>query len=213
MDITLRNWYLENGHAYGIVKGHKKLSDGTFIVSSKVKSVNVVDSENGSVEIQTENTLYKANLKDAIFNMFDHDERLKFDDFDSLMEKFKDAYDFPDEILKQEGVLIELSRNAQYNYVSCLANVNQKMYKQVSPDVHLGLLEDSVLLRIDGLDEFDCRYFPCKTDTIEFYAWHSPYKVFLKNSSDIKITVKILDFKVDIEPGKVIEVPDYLDDY
>lgn len=202
---TLKNWYLDT-YAYGIVSGHPKLADGIFVNSTRVLSVKVVNDE-GDVEIQTRNTLYKANLKDAIFDNFSEESKEMIDDFDELKEKFKDAYDFPKELLEQEGILIELSRNADCNFVSCLANIEQKMYKELKPSIHLGMFEDSVLLRIRGLDGFDCRYFPRNLGSIEFYTWRTPYKTYIKNSSDIDIEVVIFDFKKVLKPGETVLVP------
>ena len=105
--------------------------------------------------------------------------------------------------------LIELSKDTEHNYVSCLANVEQKMYKELCPYVHSGMFTDSVLLKIHGLPEFDCRYFPTESGCIEFYNWRTPYKVMIKNSGNEEIEVKILDFKKTVAPSEVIEVPEF----
>lgn len=206
---TLRNWYLLDGSAWGIVSGHRRLSDGTFIHTSLVMNVKVLDKETGDVEILTHNTFYKANFKDAIFDKFGDDYKRMIEDYDELEKKFKDSYEFPKEILEKEGILIELSRNAEYNYISCLANIEQKMYKELQPSVHLGMFDDSVLLRIRDLPEFDCRYFPTSLGSIEFYTWRTPYRTLIKNSSDIDIEIKIFDFKKVLKPEEVVEVPKF----
>lgn len=202
---SLKNWYIDK-YAYGIVYGHYRLANGTFINSTRVLNIKVIN-DNGDVEIQTKNTLYSANLRDAIFNNFSDESKKLIENFDELEERFKDSYDFPKEILEKEGIVIELSQNAEYNFVSCLANVDQRMYKELRSDIHLGTIEDSVLLRIRGLPEFDCRYFPRSLGSIEFYTWRTPYKTYIKNSSDIDIEVDIFEFKKVIKPNDVVLVP------
>lgn len=205
--MKLRNWYLAHSSAWGIVSGHDKLSDGLFIHTSKV--MNVSAREDGTVEIQTRNNLYEAKLSEAVFDMFDDDFKNKIPGYNELVEKYSSVYDFPKEILENEGILIELSKDTEHNYVSCLANVEQKMYKELCPYVHSGMFTDSVLLKIHGLPEFDCRYFPTESGCIEFYNWRTPYKVMIKNLGNEEIEVKILDFKKTVAPSEVIEVPEF----
>lgn len=207
---SLKNWYFrvgrENAHAHGVIYGHERLADGMIVTTSRIKDVKVID-EDGNVEIQTRNTLYKANLKESIFDGFDDLGKSLFEDFDSLREKFDKEYDFPEEIKEQDGIVIELSRIADFNFVSCLANIDGKRYKELEPSIHLGMFEDSVLLRIRGLSNFDCRYFPRNVGSIDFYTWRTDYKTYIKNSSDMEMDITVFDFKKTLKPGEIILVP------
>lgn len=178
--IKLFNWHLDmlgGWFAHGIVKGHDRLPDGTYIYTSVLESIDL-DSENKRLVLLThsQNTYY-LDWKDINLNAVKETKGVLafFDISDSFISEC--------EVLKQEvskGLLSKASSilgNSELLYSPLEKKAFYKNsdgdVREVEVSVHVGTFQDSVIIWDLKKHQVDFRYFPkgiCE-DIFEPYHW------------------------------------------
>ena len=145
---TLKYWYItavRKGEwrgciAHGIVHGHQRLADGIKIHTSAVSTVTV---ERDMAMIRTKNSEYHCRLDEASFELFDERGRGLLPDFEKLREKYERRLEVPGQ---GDGALIVLDGEAEYYFVGAAYRCGGEVIEVRSPSVHLGMIQDSVLM-------------------------------------------------------------------
>jgi hypothetical protein len=202
MASQLYHWHLENYGtdterkwvAWGVVTGHIRLQDTTFIHTSTVKSVSV--SEDGAVIIQTKNTTYHCHMDDMNYRK---QERYGAG-IESILpdfQKWKARYgipEVPEYHLEENSVLFVMGNNKQYYLGDFIYQKNGKqlLLGRECCHVHVGMIQDSVLCcyldRQKGID-LDYRYFPYQGHHVSFYSWVTDARTWIENCGDCELYV------------------------
>lgn len=192
----LYNWYIEKIDksdsdsrlwAKGIVTGHARISDATFIHTSPIVSVTM---EGETVMIQTLNTKFECEMENADYAKFTET---------NLMEgflEFKEKYDVPEEKcepdLQENEALFVLGNNREYYFESYNVSYQGKKESLYDAYVHVGTVQDSVLCElVINSHCMDYRYFPYKGCHVEFYAWEDSLKTYIENCGDDALYVTV----------------------
>lgn len=187
--------------AKGVVTGHERLLDATFIHTSTVKSVEVYGDD---VIIQTKNTRYECSMKEANYNKAEITKKV-IPNLDTYEEKYanQDKNLVPFSGSDDETLMI-IGNNREYYFDSLYAKRGEKEIYIDYPHVHVGLVQDSVLVMEDdyGDDAIDYRYFPYKGRHIEFYSANPERKLYIKNCGDMEMYVSFHGDKYKIEAGE-----------
>lgn len=207
----LKNWYIENNNAFGNVIGNPKFIEGLSIHTSKIQDIKI-DEEKEEAIIITRNSEYHCPLDSCKFNWLESKHPMidKIKEFES---KIHEKYEF--ELPEENIVLIEFD-NTEYKVHRMVARYNGELYFMDEPYIHLGMVQDSVLLRLGHNKGFfvDIRFFPY-SDSIEFYTWHTDFNVILKNVSSkpfvikdgiVKDKEKIENKCIELQPNESIKV-------
>ena len=205
-------WYMEVVNCagneftimHGIVSGHKRLMDSTFINTSSIKSytVNYDDSE---LVVQTENTVYHCPL--AYCN-FDQQDLVKnqIPDYEKIKREYKGKAEKELPTADVGEVLLVISNHNEYYFNSLYyrpEGADKKVKYSVFP--HIGMFQDSFLIR-SGEGNIDLRYFPHSQD-IDFYAQDTDNKPFyIENIGDITLYCRTFSGLIKLDPGERKEV-------
>lgn len=185
----LYKWYIDKHkmsdknevlRAHGIVTGHNKLRDTTFINTSEVKTVII---ENGIAIVQTRNTRYECDLECAQYDLFDVPEIIP--NFDLYKMIYASEQKNKRVALENDGVVIILGNNREYYFDSIYIKFQgeEKYSNQVQP--HIGMFQDSVLCILDTEKiSIDYRYFPYQNFHVEFYSWMREIDTYIENCGD-----------------------------
>lgn len=205
----LSDWYLSYQQmsgvkrrvAKGVVSGHYRLSDGMSIHTSAIRSI---EMDGDTALIHTKNSLYKCDMKDARYDKFKYTDMIE--GFEEYRERFENGSEIPPQIDEGE-VLIRLSNNREYYYDS--VRIKEKERDEIidSPDVHVGMFQDSVLSRFEDYEDYEnCRffdYFPYKGRHVEFYSWDDDgLNVYIENTGDAEMYVTVKGNVYCINPGE-----------
>lgn len=191
----LSKWYLgyemmggvKRRVARGVVSGHYRLDDGKQIHTSQIK---FIEMEGDTALIRTRNTLYKCDMKDALYDEFKYTDLIE--GFEEYRAKYSDLPEPVSEVDDNQAV-IRLGNNREYYYDS--VHIKYKGQEEIitEPDVHVGMIQDSVLSRFcfgDTYIFFD--YFPYKNGCLEFYSWDdSELEVYIENCGDRELYVTV----------------------
>lgn len=205
---TLKYWYITRRKekydiAHGIVYGHERLSDGMKIRTSYIKNVSICD---GTAIIKTKNSIYYCRLEEANFHQFDDSGRFCIHEFDSLRSQYERKLKIPG---GGDGALIVLDANAEYNFVGALFQIGDARKEIRGPCVHLGMLQDSVLIewydKISG-SHINYAYFP-GSQMVMFYSWpRRKLKTIIENAGVKELEISIGDKNYAITPGNQITI-------
>lgn len=183
--VMLHNWYMNmvdyhNGsflQLHGVVTGHERLMDSTFIHTSEVLSYEV-DYEKGELIAQTRNTLYHCPLNYMNFSKYEkeNEDIHLIADYERIKKEYQERMEYPE--IEPGNVLLVLSNFDEYYFHSlyCKPREDTNVLKwQGYP--HVGMFQDSFLVqtervpleREDAVYGIDLRYFP-HYQNIEFYT-------------------------------------------
>ena len=205
-------WYMEDVNCagidftimHGIVSGHHRLMDSTFINTSLINSytVNYDDSE---LVVQTENTVYHCPL--AYCN-FDQQDLVKnqIPNYEKIKQEYKNKINEELPVADDENVLLVISNHNEFYFHSLY-------YKPEGADAevkysafpHIGTFQDSFLI-ISEEGNIDMRYFP-HFQNIQFYMQDTDNKPFyIENLGDITLYCRTLNGLIKLNPGERKEV-------
>lgn len=207
----LYNWYIDRYkmsdgsevlRAHGIVTGHDRLRDTTFINTSEVKEVTI---ENDIAIVQTRNTRYECSLESAKYESFEVPEVIP--DFVVYRDRYSNLQKTKNNVLDKDGVLIALGNNREYYFDSIYVKFEgeEKYSDQVCP--HIGMFQDSVLCRLNTKRyRIDYRYFPYPGLRVEFYEWMPEIDTYIENCGDeeLLVTAEGKDYKIPPGEKKII---------
>ena len=165
--VSLHHWYFSKYPdgiiAKGIVSGHPRLTDSTFITTSLVQSIEKGEEE---LLVQTKNTLYHLPLEYCNFKKQDEAPDV-LEGYDGIKEKYQGLV--ADPTIEDGKVLLVLSNFDSYYFHSCyLKDPKEDAPRVFSGYAHIGTFQDSYIVSDDN-DEIDIRYFP-HYENIEFYS-------------------------------------------
>lgn len=201
-------WYMEDVNCagidftimHGIVSGHHRLMDSTFINTSLINSytVNYDDSE---LVVQTENTVYHCPL--AYCN-FDQQDLVKnqIPDYEKIKRKYKGRAEKEQPTADEGEVLLVISNHDGY-YFNSLYYKPKGAYTKVKyfAGPHIGTFQDSFLIR-SGEGDIDLRYFP-HSQNIEFYTQDTDNMPFyIENIGDITLYCRTFSGVIKLDPGE-----------
>lgn len=202
----LYHWYIEKHTdpytgeefvlAFGIVTGHKRLRDTTFVHTSPVQHIDV-DRENEQICIQTRNTEYHCRLSDCDFSKPDTYE------FISGLSEYAEKYEGEKDYAQDDNtILMILSNHERYYFKTALIKKNEKIYKgEMFP--HIGTFQDSCLISCKEYEQrIDIRYFP-HYQHLETYHWETDkLPVYLENEGDSVIYYQTYEGLIELKPGE-----------
>ena len=204
----LRYWYVDGElnsscwMAHGIVTGHPKLEDATFIHTSTINNI-LIDKENGEAVIKTRNTEYHCPLEYCRWDeQEEHPDSIP--EYEWIKENFENKIHYPS--IEDEKVLLVISNFNEYYFNSLYYKPNaagEKLsYKGVP---HIGMFQDSFLIRSED-SSIDLRYFP-HFENIEFYLEHTDGKRFyIQNIGDCTLYARTSKGYIKLNPGERKEV-------
>lgn len=209
----LRYWYIdkrqdkESGEEYllahGRVTGHNRLMDSVHIHTSMVKEI-IINKDTEEAEIHTMNTVYYCPLSYCEFQKQDECKEL-IPDYENIKKKYENAIEYP--VIEAGKVLLVISNFDEY-YFNSLYYIpeGEKDRIKYSSCAHIGMFQDSFLIRDEGWNEIDIRYFP-HFQNIEFYGEHTKeHPLFIENIGDIVLFAKTSCGVIKLEPGERKEV-------
>lgn len=182
--------------AHGNVTGHKRLTDTTFINTSKVIHIEV-DRENEQVCIQTKNTEYHCKLSDCDFSKSETYEYIS--GLSEYAEKYKQEREYEQD---DNTILIVLSDHESYYFKAAIIKKDGKTYKG-EMHTHVGTFQDSCLIECYEYGySIDIRYFP-HFKHLETYCWEADgLPVYLENEGDDTIYYKTEEGMIELKPGE-----------
>lgn len=207
----LHHWYLEKTYradgtercrAHGIVTGHYRLEDTTFINTSSVESVEV-NRETEEVTIVTRNTIYLCRLSECAFLEGDTAIYIPF------LYEYEGKYNKEKEYEVEENtVLLVLSDHEEYYFEAVFAKENKILYKGTMYP-HIGMFQDSCLIDIGEFAEeyaykreIDIRYFPYYKH-LEMYNMESAgLEIYIENAGEDKLSVTTFVGVIEVEAGE-----------
>ncbi len=166
--VFLHYWYIEKVEnkmiAHGIVNGHPKLNDTTYINTTRINGVEV-DTEKEEAIIITKNTTYHCPL--IYWNFKGQD---KYPDavekYDELKALYNGRISLPE--IEHGKVLLVLSDFDEYYFHSLCVKDDKGQNAEYRGDPHIGTFQDSYLISA-RTQNIDIRYFP-HYRSIEFYS-------------------------------------------
>lgn len=172
--MMLHSWYfsMHTSHtgrdymiAWGIVTGHPRLSDSTFIHTSEVCGVR---KEGNEIILTTRNSEYHCPLTSCLFGRMEDCTKL-LPDFEELRKQYEGKEKMPS--IDPGNVLLVLADFCEYYFHSLFyvpkdAEVATPI--EYSVGAHVGTFQDSFLIRAYS-SGIDLRYFP-HFQNIEFYS-------------------------------------------
>ena len=205
-DADLHNWYIEENSsiAKGNVKGNPQFLDSTFIHTSKIEDISILE-EAGEVIITTHNTRYHCKLKDCLIDRMDNGR------FNNIIELAKNNQIPVEYEIEENSILIVISNYLEYYFDKVFCNIHGSVYEgMMSP--HIGMIQDSCLIRFPMCEDkiskqllkIDIRYFP-HPQYLEAYCWeHIEMPVYIQNSGDELLYFRIEDDLFRINPSRRI---------
>lgn len=191
---TLHDWYLNYNdsptdsfiQAWGVVEGHPKQPDGTFIHTSEVKSVHFLD--NITLVVETRNNAYKLDcrelqrdyvnetrkavqkmeLSEREWDIITQASIRAFIEREQAHREYRNKLDFGEMYM----ILSTEKPNGVDEVYFCTKETDGSLYAATCLfSVHVGMFTDSVLYHCHHADHtYDVlRFFPHAPDRIEFY--------------------------------------------
>lgn len=210
--LQLHHWYISKytykdqvtciGH--GIVSGHKKLADSTYIHTSPVNAISI-DEKEGELVLVTMNSVYHCPLEYCSFEKQDEYPGI-LPDYENLKEKYQKEIEYPS--IEPGKVLLVLADFCEYYFHSlCYIPKDSKDGKKLeySSSPHVGMFQDSYLIDTED-NSVDLRYFP-HYQNIEFYFENTdecPW--FIENIGDAVIYAQTSVGTIKLEPRDRKEV-------
>jgi len=208
--LQLHYWYIREMDcegekflmAKGVVSGHDRLIDTTFIHTSEVKDIRI-DKEAEDAIITTRNSVYHCPLAYCRWSKQDENSSL-VPEYAWIKENFKGKINYP--IIEDDKVLLVLSNFDEYYFNSLYykpSDVERCLEVQAYP--HVGMFQDSYLIWGED-NRIDVRYFP-HFENIEFYSEDTDGKpFFIENIGDIVLYAKTSKGYIKVNPGERKEV-------
>lgn len=213
--LTLHHWFLEEDihpvygkvlpHAHGVVSGHYRLMDATFITTTHIDKTEI-DYDTEEAVIYTQNSVYHCPLKSCNFQMQDKLPGL-LPDYAAIKEKYEEKTLKEPDIEKGTALLV-LSNHDEYYFNGFFfqpkdADTKKSYYGYP----HIGTFQDHFLVfgEEDGL--IYLAYFPhfqnicidCLAD--KMVGYEVPF--FIENIGDIILYVQTPRCGVlRLEPGE-----------
>ena len=187
--------------AHGIVTGHNRLPDATYINTSAVKEI-IINHDTKEAQIHTMNTVYFCPLSYCNFKRQDQWKEI-ISDYEALKEKYQDTRKDP--TIEPGNVLLTISNFDEF-YFHSLYYIPEGETEPIkySASPHIGTFQDSFL--IEDWGKIDLRYFP-HYQNIEFYSEISDGRpLFVENIGDITLYVRAGCGTIRLEPGERKEV-------
>lgn len=200
--LQLHYWYVDEECAHGVVTGHERLRDTTFIHTSKVKEI-VIDKENGEAVITTENSVYHCPLE---YCMWKKQEQMEacLPEYDWIKENYKNKRQYP--AIEEGKILLVLSNFNPYYF-------NSLYYKPVGAENNLpfrvwrkeGTFTDSCLIGCEGTP-IDIKYHSLFRE-IEIYSENTgSMPMYIENIGDCVLFVNTWKGSLVLLPGERKEV-------
>jgi hypothetical protein len=203
--VMLHYWHMDETKTpekiyrilHGVVSGHKRLADTTFVHTSPVISYEI-DYEKGELIATTINTIYHCPLAYCKFT-----EQEKTADLIPHFEKIKEEYSgkiiMPE--IEAGNVLLVLSNFDDYYFHSLYCkktNEDEPVDYHTYP--HVGMFQDSFLIQSEE-ENIDLRYFPHYRN-IEFYSQDTDnMPLYMENIGTLAIYCKTSCGLIKLEPG------------
>ncbi len=206
--LQLHYWYVcekeVEGKKYlfgnGIVTGHKRLEDSTFIHTSAVKDIQV-NEDTGDLVIATTNSIYHCPLAYCSFPEQDKYPEI-LPGYNVLKEKYENAREYPS--IEQGNVLLVLANFCEYYFHSLYyipADSENGAKEKYYGHPHVGMFQDSYLVNTSDY-KIDLRYYP-HYQNIEFYSEQTnDCPLFVENIGDTVLYAKTHIGTVKLEPGE-----------
>ena len=209
--LQLHYWYINkhvcDGQEYifanGIVSGHTRLADSTFIHTSAVEDIIVDPTIEEEVLVKTKNSLYHCPLTYCKWEEQEKNKEL-IPDFEWLRGLFERKKKIP--TIEEDKVLLVLSNYDEFYFNSLYykpsgAETNLEFFG--SP--HIGMFQDSFLIRCHDA-KIDLRYFP-HYQNIEFYMEQTEeHPLYVENIGDVTLYVRSSKGVIRLDPGDRKEV-------
>lgn len=186
----------------GIVTGHSKIKDGTFIHTSIVNEV-TIDEKKEELVATTQNNVYHCQLKYCKFGEQDGYKKL-IPDYEIIRNKYMNKIDYPE--IEAGKVLLVVSNFDQYYFHSlhCVKREGENPINY-SAYPHVGTFQDSFLIQSEDWN-IDLRYFP-HFQNLEFYSEDTDeMPLYIENIGDAVFYFKISIGLLMVEPGQRKEV-------
>ncbi len=208
MEKKLHYWYINeiNGHtvAHGIVSGHNRLADSTFVHTSSVKNVET-DFDSDEVVVSTKNSIYHCPLEYCKW-----DKQDEFPEIIPEYEKAKELYNGKifNPSIEDGKVLLVLANFCDYYFHSlyCVPeNSSTGKPCEYNAIPHIGMFVDSFLIFTEK-GSIDLRYSP-HYEEVEFYSEDTEeMPLYIENLGDITLYAKTSVGRIKLQPGERKEV-------
>lgn len=210
--LQLHYWYIDeherNGErfriAHGIVTGHNRLMDSTYMHSSSVQEIRINEDE-GEAVITTKNSVYYCPLEYCNFDKQNGYPGL-IPEFISIREKYEDRIMYPS--IEPGKVLLVLANFCEYYFHSLYyvptdsENGKPIVYRN---NAHIGTFQDSYLVHTNDY-KIDLSYFP-HFQNIEFYSVITDgCPLFIENIGDDVLYVRASVGTIRLDPGNRKEI-------
>lgn len=192
----------------GVVTGHNRIMDGTFIHTSPVEGIRLDEND---VIIQTANSLYTCTIDEMNHNqtrgyMEDPDFNIKgMDKFSEFMAGYvpNEKPYIPE--MEDMSILMRFGNNRSYYFDGLWIKYNGEVDQLTEIYPHIGMFQDSILCMMNKQDKYriDIRYFPYQFGNIEFYSFETEeLPVYIENSGDIEFKAELSGSVYIIQPGE-----------
>lgn len=205
-NLQLHYWFIKKVGdgivANGIVTGHKKLADATYIHTSAIQTFWIDEDE---LVIKTYNSTYYCPLEYCRFDEQDLYSDV-IPDYERIKAKYKDAIKYPS--IEKGKVLLVLADFAKY-YFHSLYYVPEDSADDTKIEYrswpHVGTFQDSFLIR-SAYGHIDLRYFP-HFQNIEFYSEKTTNRpLYIENIGSSVLYAKTHAGTIKLDPGDRKEV-------
>jgi len=211
--LQLHYWFIDEhvikGETYlqghGIVTGHKHLQDATYINTTAVQAIHI-DEESDELIMMTRNSVYHCPLAYCRFSKQDEQPDI-VPEYNIIKKKYKDTIEYPG--IESGKVLLVLANFCDYYFHSLYyipTDAKKKKPLEFDGCPHVGMLQDSYLIGVEGDYRIDIRYFP-HYQNIEFYSQETDgMPFFIENIGDVVLYVRTFSGTIKLEPGDRKEV-------
>jgi len=196
-------WDGKDIYGFGVVTGHKRFADGTFISTSKVEMLLVKEDR---LLMQTySGSMYELVFEDMNLHRLEKTKealpKIKSPDKEKIGEELFDRclkLSEEKELKRQEGIAKRIAPGDLYLQTSELYIQHAYFKKEdgtlipLDYQVHSGIYADSILLIETGVVDF--RFLPRGGDTImKPYSWSEGMKALVVENIGKRFEVEILD--------------------
>ncbi len=218
--LMLHYWYVESfvseGERYqmghGVVTGHQRLTDGTWIHTSVVNDIHV-DTEAEELVVTTMNSVYHCPLAYCDWEHQDEYSEV-IPDYEVLSKKYKGMDTLLRPVIEPGKVLLVLANFCEYYFHSLYyvpEDSEDNTPCEYSAYPHVGTFQDSFLISAYNKGQecnelVDVRYFP-HYQNIEFYSEYTDEKpLYVENIGYSVIYVQSSAGTIKLAPGERKEV-------
>lgn len=184
--------------AHGVVSGHHKHNDATYIDTSEVKEL-TIDKEKGVAIIKTKNSEYYCPLEYCRWRKQDKTPQF-LPEYEWIKEKYQGRIEYP--TIEDGKILLVISNFDEYYFNSFYYKPEgAKEGLEYYGYPHVGMVQDSYLIECEETG-IDIRYYP-HYQNIEFYSLRTKGRpLFIENIGDIILYVKSSKGILKLEPGE-----------